>query len=138
MLVAGCVKDDAGEIPCCDVKKTSTGSQRTLAAALVKLNCPDIPPPVRDEGEVPPPYSQYDLSHHAKELRLAKPASACGLDKPQPTTCISRGQMLIRFNQAYNASGVPDLRRMARTGKRHHFTDNIHSQILRGSTFSQA
>ena len=131
---------DKTEIPCCDVKRTSTGSMRTLAAGLAMLNCPEIPPP-RAPVVCDPPHGQFDLSHFSKDSRLVGPASAC---KPanvsRPTACVSRAERLVRFNEAYNAAAAvpPDLRLNVRSGKRHRFTDNIHSQVLRGSTLSQA
>jgi len=130
---------DGTEIPCCDVKKTSTGSLRTLAAGLAILNCPENQTAPAAECQQPRPRIQYDLSHFAKDCRIMKPGTICPpADRLKPTSCVSRGQMLIQFNEAYDSAGVPDLRRNARTGKKHTFTDNIHSQILRGSTISQA
>jgi len=127
-------KDETSEIPCCDVKKTSTGSMRTLAASLVLLNCPEpAPPPAVAKPPVPQP--QYDLSHRLKDPRLTKTWSGCAVNsKSEP--CASRADMLIRFNKAYDAGGVPDLRRNYRTGKKHQFAANIHSQVLRGSTIA--
>jgi len=138
--------DETPEIPCCDVKKTSTGSQRTLAAALYLLNCP--PPEHQPAGssatstpchpvEKQMPGINYDFSHRAKEVRLLKPWQRCGYrDETKLVGCVSRAQTLVRFNDARNAAGVPDLRRSTRTGKRHEFADNIHSQVLRGSTIA--
>jgi len=127
------------EIPCCDIKKTSTGSMRTLAASLYLLNCPEHPP-----GPPPPPADRpapeimnYDFSHRAKDPRLLKPWSRCDVkDQAKLSGCVSRGQMLVRFNEMQNAAGTPDLRQNTRTGKKHQFADNIHSQILRGSTIA--
>jgi len=119
-------------MPCCDVKKTSTGSMRSMAASLYLLNCPESSAPVGQMKPLEPPHN-YDFSHRAKDARLLKPWSGCD-GKEKKAGCVSHGQMLIRFNEAYNCAGVPDLRRNTRTGKKHSFTDNIHSQILRGST----
>ena len=135
------VERATAQMPCCDVTQTSTGSMRTLAAALAKLNCPEhsTPPGAQPPGTCQPPHEPaHDLSHHAKRTGRLQPGSACqGRQGPAGCAGSSRGQMLVRFNAAYD-SVAPDLRRNARTGKKHHFTDNIHSQILRGSTISQA
>ena len=134
--------DETPEIPCCDVKKTSTGSQRTLAAALYLLNCPE---PEHQPSATTPihpvekrmPGINYDFSHKAKEVRLLKPWQRCGYrDEAKLAGCVSRGQTLVRFNEARSAAGVPDLRRSTVTGKRHEFANNIHSQVLRGSTIA--
>ena len=126
--------NDIPEVPCCDVKKKDTGSMRTLAANLLLLNCP-----AASQVAPKPPQSDklnQDFSHRAKDAQLLKPWPRCSeLErKPKATSCSSHGQMLLRFNEAYNCTGVPDLRRNMRSGKKHQFADNIHSQVLRGST----
>ena len=129
---------DEGEIACCDMKKTSTGSLRTLAASLSLLNCPE--PGRLGPGLMSGPdlQSQYDLSHRARDCSLLKPWTGCFATGPNEVTkvekCASRGQQLVQFNEGYDRAAVPDLRGTTRTGKRHTFSDNIHSQILRGST----
>jgi len=141
VLISGGKEGETPEIPCCDVKKTSTGSIRTLAASLYLLNCPEPAPPPQVEPTdnqwvqpKPPEQHNYDLSHRAKDVRLLNPRSAGKNTKTKLEGCVSRGQMLVRFNEAYDSSGVPDLRSNTRTGKKHQFADNIHSQVLRGST----
>ena len=131
------------QMPCCDVRKTSTGSLRTLAAGLTLLNCPEHPPsaPVdRACARPAKPYVEYDLSQRPEDVRLLKPSSCqkTPADRSKLAGCVSRGQMLVQFNDGYDRDGVPDLRRNVRTGKRHQFTDDIHSQVLRGTTISQA
>jgi len=120
------------------VKKTSTGSIRTLAAGLSVLNCPE--PRVPDAAPIrpPDPRTDYDLSHRAKNTHLLEVTPAMCEGGTPPLDCpISRAKMLIHFNEAYKAR-VPDLRRNVQTGRRHQFVDKIHSQVLRGSTITQS
>jgi len=131
------VSDEKPEVPCCDVKKKDTGSMRTLAANLLLLNCPsqEVTTPLAAAPQVLPRPNQ-DFSHRAKDV-LLKPWPRCAKKERKPTSCASHGQMLLRFNEAYNSAGVPDLRRNQRTGKKHQFANNINSQVLRGSTIPQ-
>jgi len=109
-------------MPCCDVRKTSTGSLRTLAAGLTLLNCPEHPPsaPVdRACARPAKPYVEYDLSQRPEDVRLLKPSSCqkTPADRSKLAGCVSRGQMLVQFNDGYDRDGVPDLRHNVRTGK---------------------
>jgi len=136
IVSAGKETAETTEIPCCDIKKTSTGSMRTLAASLYLLNCPEQPPPppARRAEKTETEVHNYDFSHRARDPKLLKPWPGCG-DRAKVAGCVSRGQILVRFNEMQDAvSAVPDLRQNYRAGKKHQFADNIHSQVLRGST----
>jgi len=93
VFVSG-TEEEKPKIPCCNIMGKDTGSQRTLAAHLILLNCP----PPEDDVLIQQAAAadNQDFSHHAKAVRLIEPWDGC-VDKGRREGCPSHGQMLLRF-----------------------------------------
>ena len=137
---------------CCDQHATSTGMQRSLAASLVALNCP--PPPTHhkvvgarcptlpdcDSYEPLQTVESYDLSEkpcRPPHFEINKPWSGCRKEFSGPvvrSSCPSKAEVLARFNDRYaETDKTPDLRDHVTCGKKHTYSNSVHSQVLRGS-----
>lgn len=128
--------DKAPTSQCCSQFMPSTGTRRTLAASLVLLNHQESTMSCCPKPPEPPAPVNYDLSGaRRKQAPIAWPSQAdCRkVEDASGTGCPTRAQVLKQFNVSYKHAPSAVL---LTGGRKHYFTGDVHSQVLRGSVYA--